>query len=442
MRLTIIPGSPLNGEVTLPGDKSLSHRAALFAALALGESRVENFLDSGVTRAMLNALTALGVRWELNGRCLIVTGRGFVGLHAPEHPLNCGNSATTLRLLTGALAAVGIPAVLDGSPSLRSRPMGRIVEPLRQMGVEIEAVKDCAPLTLHRSRQPLKPLEYTMPVASAQVKTCLLLAALGADGPSSVIEPALSRDHTERMLRSMGVNIRSDTIPGQTGVLHRTVLDPARCCPLLPLNLTLPGDFSSAAFLIVAALITPGSLVKIRGVGLNSARTGLLDALLSMGAKIKITSQTMLGGEPAGDLIVQHSPLLATRVGGEQVVRMIDEFPIFAIAASFARGDTTVEDASELRLKESDRISALVAELSRVGVQAQERNDGFFIQGGEKPAGGTIQPHGDHRLAMSLAVLGLAATSPVMIENAEIMEESFPGFVETFRNLGAKIVES
>ncbi len=439
MKLIIQPGSPLRGEVSLPGDKSLSHRAALFAALAVGRSRIENFLDSGVTRAMLNALTALGVRWNLQGTTLTVEGHGIQGLKTPAQPLNCGNSATTLRLLAGALAAAGVTATLDGSASLRSRPVQRIVEPLRQMGVEIETTHGAAPITLHSFRQPLLALNYTLPVASAQVKTCLLLAALAAEGPTTLIEPALSRDHTERMLHSMGVSIHSDHINTANGMEYRTVIDPAQCCPLTPLNVTLPGDFSSAAFLIVAALITPGSEIKINRVGLNSARTGLLDALLAMGADIHIDSQTILSGEPVGNLTIRHSPLVATQVHGEQVVRMIDEFPAFAVAAGFASGTSTVKDAAELRVKESDRISALCAELGQIGVVTQEEQSGFSVSGNGLPRGGTIQTHNDHRLALALAAAGLATRSAVIIPGAEIIEESFPGYVQALQHLGAQV---
>ena len=330
MKLTISPGRPLRGEASLPGDKSLSHRAALFAALAEGESVIENFLVSGVTRAMLKALTALGVRWELDGCRLAVWGRGWQNLAAPDGPLDCGNSATTLRLLAGALAAAGVPAVLDGSPGLRRRPMGRIVEPLRAMGADIQpAPGSCAPLVLaaRPASRRLTGGTHDLPVASAQVKTCLLLAALAADGPVTLREPSLSRDHTERMLSSMGVGITR--LAPQAGTGPGVILQPPSE-PLRPLVLTLPGDFSAAAFLIVAALITPGSEVTLRGVGLNPTRTGLLEALQAMGADIQVTPTADRSGEPVGDLRVRHSHLHGGAVSGDLVVRMIDEFPAFA----------------------------------------------------------------------------------------------------------------
>jgi 3-phosphoshikimate 1-carboxyvinyltransferase len=429
--------TPLLGTVSLPGDKSLSHRAALFAALAEGDSRIDNFLVSGVTHAMLDALTNLGVEWKLENQTLLVKGRGISGLQAPAKPIDCGNSATTMRLLAGALAVAGIPAVLDGSAGLRRRPMERIVDPLKRMGVAISAEKGFAPIRFVPSRFPLKALNATLPVASAQVKTCLLLAALAGDGPTVVREPARSRDHTERMLTSMGITITSTVqhMSGQTW--YETRLVPPRPLTLSPLNLTLPGDFSSAAFLIVAALIVPGSEITLQGIGLNSGRTGLLDVLLSMGANIRISRQAVFGGEPVGDITIKSSNLSGVEVRGEQVVRMIDEMPIFSVAAAYAKGITTVRDASELRVKESDRISSLSQELRKLGVAVEEKLDGFIISGGHPVSGGTVEPHGDHRLAMSLAAVGLAAQSPVQVQGAEIIAESFPEFTGILQGLGA-----
>lgn len=440
MILTVYPGGPLRGEVSLPGDKSLSHRAALFAAMADGVSTIDHFLVSGVTRAMLGALAELSVRWEITGdNRLTVWGTGWKNLLPPSDALQCGNSATTLRLLTGALAASGIPAILDGTPGLRSRPMGRIVAPLRAMGAPIEAGPgQCAPLVLSArpADQPLKSIQYRLPVASAQVKSCLLLAALAADGPVTLTEPSLSRDHTERMLSSMGVSISTPSF-GPDGSATVTLTPPAG--PLAPLSLALPGDFSSAAFLIAAALIAPGSDVLIREAGLNPTRTGLLEALRSMGADIRIETSGERSGEPVGDLRVRYSPLRGTRVTGDLGVRMIDEFPVFAVAASFAAGRTEVCGVEELRHKESDRISAVGHELANLGVTATETVDGFAIHGGQTVRGGTVQAHGDHRLAMSLALAGLAAGQPVVVPGAEIISESFPEFVSVLSCLGAQI---
>jgi len=349
-----------------------------------------------------------------------------------------------MRLLAGALSALGLPAILDGSNGLRSRPMKRIVEPLQAMGVSIQASPGfTAPLNLagRTSNSKLLPLEYNLPVASAQVKSCLLLAALDADGTTTLREPGPSRDHTERMLRAMGVGISKETksIPGDQDWRYETRLTPPNPAELVPLNFDIPGDISSAAFLIVAALITPGSNIRLQGVGLNPTRTGLLDALQAMGADIHITNLTESLGEPVGDLQVRYGPLRSTQISGSLVVRMIDEFPAFAVAAANAQGRSIVSQAAELRHKESDRISDLCGELHSLGVDVEESADGFSINGGEILKGGEVDPHGDHRLAMALAVAGLAAEEPVIIQDAGIIAESFPQFVPSLRDLGVDI---
>jgi 3-phosphoshikimate 1-carboxyvinyltransferase len=441
MNLTIFPSGPLRGEIHLEGDKSLSHRAALFSALAEGTSRFENFLLAGVTQVMLDALTELGVSWNIDGSVLTVEGLGLQGLKPPRQRIDCGSSATTLRLLAGAVAASGVPAVLDGSEGLRKRPMERIVSPLSAMGVPISASPSgTAPLHLSARRfgERLQGVKWQLPVASAQVKTCLLLAGLAADSPTTLIEPGPSRDHTERMLRAMGVSIRVEA--GPNDMPHGstlTMMPPDK--PLQPLQMSLPGDFSSAAFLIVAALITPGSEVLVREVGLNPTRSGLLDALKAMGAIIEIEHLGERCGEPAANLYVRHSALSATRVSGPLVVRMIDEFPAFAVAAAFAAGTTEVSEASELRHKESDRIARLCGELGRIGIEVEETEDGFVIHGGKKVIGGAISHHGDHRLAMSLAVMGLAADGAVTVAGQEIISQSYPNFAHDLKSLGAEI---
>jgi 3-phosphoshikimate 1-carboxyvinyltransferase len=438
--LRVIPGSPLRGTITLPGDKSISHRAALFASLAGGESRADNFLESGVTAAMLSCLTALDIEWTLENGRLRVNGRGLAGWQHPYGSLNCGNSATTLRLLAGAVAAAGIEAVLDGSEGLRRRPMGRIIEPLREMGVVIQAAPgDCAPLHIiaRPSGEKLKSTTHVLAVASAQVKSCLMLAGLAADGVTRIVEPSRSRDHSERMLAAMGVPVQS----GPAVDIHgwQVSLSPPPGA-LTPLNITIPGDFSAAAFLIVAGLITPGSDLLIPGVGLNPGRTGLLETLLEMGADIQVLNPREQAGEPVGDLRVRASLLRAGQISGQRVVDMIDEFPVFAAAAAYADGPSSVCDAQELRYKESDRIGALCAELARLSLQVEEAADGFTIHGQPAlPGGASVDPHRDHRLAMALAVAGLAAQNPVEVQGAEIIHESFPGFVEQLTALGAKV---
>ena len=436
MNLIVKPGTALRGSLAeeLPGDKSISHRDALFAALAEGTSRIENFQVSGVTRPMLQALTSLGVNWKLEGQTLTVIGHGMASLKNPSFPMDCGNSATTLRLLAGAVAGAGIRATLDGTPGLRRRPMDRIVDPLRQMGVEIEPSEGCtAPLSI-RSRfagQKLHPLNYELPVASAQVKSCLMLAALGAEGQTVLSEPGPSRDHTERMLSSMGVLVVSSNL----GARHVVEITPPDPLILSPLNLSLPADPSAAAFLIVAALITPGSSLELKGLCFNPTRTGLLEVLLNMGGNISIQNKSLSAGEPVGDVRVNHSALHGTEISGDLVVRMIDEFPILAVAAAVAEGVTLVRDARELRHKESDRIAMLAAELRLLGVKIEEHEDGFAIQGGAI-SGGTVQSHGDHRLAMSLAVAGLVAKSAVCVKDAQCTTESFPGYVDVMNKLG------
>jgi 3-phosphoshikimate 1-carboxyvinyltransferase len=433
--LSVSAASPLTGELLLPGDKSLSHRAALFAALAEGESVIDRFLVSGVTRAMLNALTALGIAWRLDGTRLTVTGRGLRGFATPAAPLFCGNSATTLRMLAGALAAAGTPCVLDGSEGLRKRPMNRITDPLRAMSVPVTTPNGCAPLTLaaRAAASPLRAAEYTLPVASAQVKSCLILAALAADGITTLREPGPSRDHTERMLAAMGADIRADE--------PLTVRIAPLTHPLTTLHLELPGDISSAAFLLVAAALVPGSSILIRDVGLNPTRTGILDVLQAMGARITVENQRAIAGEPVGDIRLDSAPLKAVRVSGDTVVRMIDEFPVFAVAACFAQGVTEVRDAEELRYKETDRISVMCGELRRLGVRLDEYKDGFSIRGGTL-TGGACEAHGDHRLAMSLALAGLFAPAPVTVHHAEILSESFPDFTAQLRSLGATATET
>lgn len=446
MKLRVNPRDALIGEVIagsktgFPGDKSLSHRAALFAALAEGESVIHNLLVSGVTRAMLNSLSALGVVWQLNDRSLTVQGIGAEGFLPQTGVLDCGNSATTMRLLAGAIALTGIPIVLDGSEGLRHRPMGRIIDPLQAMGVPITASDGGrAPIFIEQraGTTALKGLEHWLPVASAQVKSCIILASLAADGETRIIEPGPSRDHTERMLSSMGVDIRSSQLSEKQ--FYETIINPSNATNLSPLQITLPGDISSAAFLIVAALIVPDSNIVLRGVGLNPTRTGLLDALMQMGADIRITGRRLSAGESVGDLEVRYTPLKAINLSGELVVRMIDEFPIFAIAASYADGITTVSEAEELRKKESDRISVLCNNLLGLGVDIKEKADGFQICGGDGIMGGDASAYGDHRLAMSMAVAGMASKKSVVIEGAEIINESFPQFIDAFQVLGADI---
>lgn len=433
MKLTVTPQPTLKGQVSLPGDKSISHRAALFSALAEGTSCFENFLVAGVTKTMLNALAQLGVKWSLEGNTLTMVGSGLNPWVESDTPINCRTSGMTIRTLTGALVATNTAAVLDGLPGLRRRPMGRVVDPLGVMGADIKtAPGGFAPLEIVKRADDdaLQGITYHLPVASAQVKTALLLAGLGASGPTTLHEPGPSRDHTERILAQMGLDIES-----HTGFVRLT--PPKQ--PLSPLRFTIPGDFSSAAFLIVAALITPDSEIRLTGVGFNPTRTGLVDALIAMGADIQVASQEMRAGEPVGDLIVRASQLHGVTISGDLVVRMIDEFPVFAVAAVHAEGMTVVQEAEELRYKETDRIQVLVEEFQKLGVQIEAREDGFALQGGLPYQGGVVSARGDHRLGMSLTVLGLGAESPVTVQDAEIIHESFPTFIDVLQQFGAEI---
>ncbi|HDQ72406.1 MAG TPA: 3-phosphoshikimate 1-carboxyvinyltransferase [Chloroflexi bacterium] len=422
----------LRGTIRVPGDKSISHRALLIGALADGSSRIEGFLPAGDCTATLDCVRALGIKVETHTPTnLTVHGRGLRGLQAPDAPLDCARSGTTLRLLAGILAGQSFDSVLTGAEQLLRRPMRRIVEPLRQMGARIEAVDGRAPLTirgheLSENRDPfLKGCEHTLSIASAQVKSALLLAGLYATGPTTVRQPGPTRDHTERTLEAMGASI---TIDG----LDVTLEPPAS---LAPFDMSVPGDISSAAFPLVAALLIPGSELTVEAVGVNETRTGLLDVLRRMGATVTLANEREQCGEPVADVTVHASELASTEIGGHTVVRMIDEFPILAIAATQARGMTTVCEAAELRVKETDRISAIVAGLQKLGAQIAPLPDGFIVEGPTPLKGGTVDCRGDHRLAMALTVAGLIAEGETVIEHAACIPDSFPGFVDLMRSV-------
>ena len=431
MELRVSQCHRLAGSVQVPGDKSISHRALLLGALADGISRVRGWLAAADCMATLGAVRALGVTVEQPAPGeLLVHGRGLRGLRAPldDGPLDCQGSGTTLRLLAGILAGQPFTARLDGHAGLRRRPMERVAVPLRQMGANVISTNGCPPLTISGGR--LRAIDYAMPIASAQVKSAILLAALYAEGETTVRQPGPARDHTERMLAALGVTLHLD------GHVIR-LTPPDR--PLTPFSLTVPADFSSAAFPLVAALLVPDSNVCLEQVNVNPTRTGLLDALQCMGAEIAWERSGEQAGEPIADLVVRSCALQATQVSGELVVRMIDEFPIFAVAATQAQGTTLVRDAGELRVKESDRIAALAAELRRMGAQIEEYPDGFAVHGPTRLTGTHVHSHGDHRLAMALAVASLIAQGETLIEGAETIGDSFPGFVDVMRRLGADL---
>lgn len=423
------PTHRIGGSLSVPGDKSVSHRALLLGSVAAAPIEVEGFLDSADCRATRTAVEALGVRVESIGNDrLRVTGPGPRGLRDPAQPLDLGNSGTGIRLLTGLLAGLGIKAELTGDASLRSRPMERIAAPLRQMGARIEATDGHPPIRLHGSARGgggLTGIDYTLPVASAQVKSAILLAGLSATGTTVVRQPAVSRDHTERMLQSLGAPIVFDQD-------HAAIKGP---CVLSGGQIGVPADFSSAAFFLVAGLLRADQGLLIRGVGLNPTRTGLLDILRAMGGRIEIRDPRQLGAEPVGDLWVQRSVLRGIDVPPELVPLAIDEFPILFVAAAAAEGRTRVRGAAELRVKESDRIAAMAQALSAVGVGVNETEDGMDVEGG-RIGSGSVDSAGDHRVAMAMAVAGLAASGPVRISDISNVDTSFPGFAGLARSVG------
>ncbi|HEY6074806.1 MAG TPA: 3-phosphoshikimate 1-carboxyvinyltransferase, partial [Anaerolineales bacterium] len=397
--------------MTVPGDKSISHRALMHAALAQGTSRLSGCLQAGVTQAMIDCLGQLGIEIENDrDQSVLVHGGKF---RSPAARLNCGNSGATIRMLLGALAAQrAVVATLGGSAGLEQRPIKRVTDPLRLMGADIEG--DTAPLTL-RGR-PLHGIQYTLPVASAQIKAAVLLAALQADQPTTLHEPGPSRDHSERLLRSLGVPLATHG--------YRLTVQPVASVPSF--DLSIPGDLSSAAGLLAAAVLTSGSNLTIQAVGVNPTRTGILDALIAMGAEVEVANEREVGNEPVAEVTIRHSELRGIVIEGDWVVRMIDEFPLLAVLATQARGETIVRDAGELRVKESDRIGALVGELRRLGAHIEEQPAGFTIEGPSPLRGEVVNSHGDHRLAMALVVAGLAAAGETTILQAEAYHESFP----------------
>ena len=429
--VTIRPApNGVRGEIALPGDKSISHRAVMFAAIARGESHILNCSGGGDNRSTIEAFRTLGVDIAQSGAEVRVKGRGWGGLHAPRRTIDCRNSGTTMRLLSGLLAARPFLSRLDGDESLRGRPMGRVIGPLTEMGADIvsESGGDRAPLRV--TGKPLRGISYRSPVASAQVKSAIALAGLQASGATTVWEPVRSRDHTERMLPSFGVHLRvKDT---------EIVIEGGQ--ELRACDVEVPGDLSSAAFFIGAALIIPGSELHVRGVGLNPTRTGVLDVLRQMGGAISVENLREVCGEPVGDLLVRPSALRGIEMDGEVVVRAIDEIPLLAVVAAFARGTTIIRGAQELRVKESDRLHALAVTLQTLGGRIAELHDGLIIEGGYELRGGRVDSLGDHRIAMALCVAGLAGTGEVVVERAEAAAISFPSFYGLVRDLAGATV--
>lgn len=425
-RIEIYSAKNFKGEVIPAPDKSISHRAVIFSSLANGKSVIRNFLRAEDPFSTIGAFRALGVQIQDNKNEIIVNGRGLNGLKEPEDVIDCGNSGTTIRLISGILAGNPFFSVLTGDASLRLRPMGRIITPLSQMGAEIKARANNKYPPLAINGGYLRAIKYEMPIASAQVKSSILLAGLYADGITEVIEPVKSRDHTERMLTAFGVEI--DVKDNSISIKGRSELKSN--------DVEIPGDFSSAAFFIVGALLIENSDLTIKNVGINPTRTGLLEVLQKMGAGIKIENIRYISGEPVADLYCTgRKKLKALDITKEQIPSMIDEFPIFCVAATQAEGITTIRGAEELRVKESDRIKSMVSELRKMGVEIEEYPDGLSIKGVSNLRSASIESYNDHRIAMAMSIAGLIAEGITTINGISSVNISFPGFFDIIRRL-------
>ncbi len=428
------PASPLAGEIAVPGDKSISHRALMFGALAVGQTRITGLLEGEDVLRTAAAMRALGAEISRDGACWLVSGRGIGGLTPPEDVLDMGNSGTAARLLAGILATHDFASVMTGDASLRKRPMGRVIEPLKACGAVFTAREgNRLPLTIQGARDAL-PITYRLPVASAQVKSAILLAGLNARGITEVEEPEPTRDHSENMLIHFGAQVKV-TQAGRGRMIRLTGQPELRAA-----DVVVPGDPSSAAFPLVAGLLVEGSRLVLSGVGLNPLRTGLFDTLREMGAELEIRDFRIQGGENVGDIHVAHTALMAVDVPAERAPSMIDEYPVLAVACACARGVSRLRGLSELRVKESDRLAATAAMLRAGGVRVEIEGDDLIIHGNAQPAGGgLVETHMDHRLAMSALVFGQATREPMRIDDASFIDTSFPGFVALMRRLGADI---
>ena len=430
MQIAIRSPEELTGELAVPGDKSISHRALILNAVARGQALVTGLSNGEDVASTARCLRAMGVEIEPGNEpgAVAVNGAGWE-LQEPKDVLDAGNSGTSMRLLSGILAGQPFTSVLNGDASLRSRPMGRVVQPLQQMGASIMGRQNgtLAPLTVRGGS--LNGIEYDLPVASAQVKSCIMLAGLAARGETVLRQPALTRDHTERMVTAMGGTVASDGLT--------LSVQPAE---LAAMDIAVPGDISSAAFWLVAGLCHPRARVLVRGVGLNPSRTGIIDALQAMGAGegLKLVEERTEGGEPVADLLVTPAELSGVEIGGDMIPRILDEIPVLAVAACYAQGTTVIRDAAELRVKESDRIDTTVTELSRMGASIEAREDGMVIHGGGGLTGALCDSHRDHRLAMALGVAGLVAGGETVIEGAEDASISYPAFWDHLAQLSGQ----
>lgn len=415
----IKPIQKLTGTFAIPSDKSISHRSVMFGSLALGTTRITNFLMGDDCLSTIRCFRQLGIHIEIDNDTVIVEGKGLHGLTKSNEILDCGNSGTTVRLISGILAGQDFSTILTGDPSIQKRPMNRVMKPLSEMGAKFEAKENnFCPMTIYP--QALKGITYHSPVASAQVKSSILLAGLYADGPTTVIEPALSRDHTERMLTAFGASLRREG----------TAVTIEPCKGLYATDIVVPGDISSAAFFMVAGLITPDSDLIIQNVGINPTRRGILDVLLAMGGDITCLNEKEVCGEPVCDLRVRYSKLHGTIVEGDIIPTLIDEIPAIAVAALFAEGTTVIKDAAELRVKESDRIETLYTELTKMGAHITTMPDGMTIEGGHPLHGTTLESYHDHRIAMSVTIAACNATSTSTLSHPECVSISFPNFYE------------
>jgi len=424
------PATGLRGELTVPGDKSISHRSVILGALAEGKTHITGFLNADDCLKTAASLQSMGVKIDNLGQDdMVVHGVGLRGLRAPGEPLDLGNSGTGMRLLMGVLAGQDFTTTLTGDESLRRRPMDRIAIPLRQMGIEVSGQGErCTPPVTVYGGQP-QAIIYHTPMASAQVKSAVLLAGLYAEGTTTVIEPGLSRDHTERMLAACGAEITVDGL--RVSVVGSPKLHSA--------EIVVPGDFSSAAFLLAAGLLAPDSQVTVRDVLLNPTRTGLLDILQRMGADVAVTDRRQVSGEERGNITTCSSKLLATEVGGDEIPKMLDEVPILALLATQAEGQTVIRDAAELRVKESDRLATTAQVLAAFGADIEEQPDGLVITGPARLHRATVNSYGDHRIAMTAVVAGLIATGETIVQDTVCIDTSFPGFADSLGQVGGEI---
>ena len=434
MDRTVRHSSRLEGTVVPPGDKSISHRAALLNSIADGEAHVSNFCVGDDRSSMLGCLRGLGVKIEEHQDCPVsgapecfrVVGRGKDGLSEPTDVLYSGNSGTTMRLVSGLLASQPFFSIINGDSSLRRRPMKRILLPLSQMGAEVSGRGGGSLAPLAFNGGGLCGIEYQMPVASAQLKSCILIAGMYAEGETSVVQPAESRDHTERMMTAMGAEVDNNGL--------RVAVRPSS---LKSLDIQVPSDISGAAFWLVAGAAHPNARVTVKGVGINPSRTGVLDVLREMGANIRVENVREDGNEPSADLVAESSDLRSIEIGGDIIPRVIDELPVLAMAASQASGRSIFRDAAELRVKESDRISATVDGLAALGARISETEDGMVIEGGSRLTGSRVKSHGDHRIGMTMAVAGLISNGETLIEESEAADVSYPEFWDTLEDLSA-----